>query len=531
MTILGHTAPADSGGITIKGAVRINGDNWIIRYLRFAPGDNGYRDASGNIVGTKPSGVDFDGLSLTNCNNIIVDHCSVRWSIDENLSASNCETVTLSNNIVSEALHCSVHSESCHSMGGLIGGSASLASNNITVYNSYYHANRDRNLRTASSTYEIVNTVFFAFVGSSGYSSGQSWTNIGNEWKEGNATLYDPNRVTAYTNDSVAGHTGNVYIEDNINDYGAAHLDSRWESYLVATKEEAVWSGNIVPIPAANVFSTISPHIGASYPFRDSVDARAITNYSSGGDMIIDTPAQVGGYPVLAAGTPYTDSNNDGIDDTWFAANVPGGDTSTDLAPSGYSWVEVWAEELLGTPVVNAPVITLTGAATINITIGGTYTEQGATWTDVEDGTGAATVGGDTVDTNTIGTYIITYDHTDTNGNAAVQVTRTVNVVSGSAPVISLIGSSFITLEVGSGAYVEQGATATDTEDGDLTGDIVIGGDTVDTNTIGVYMVTYNVTDTNGNPATQVTRTINVVDSVVIEGTTLGINKNILFSI
>jgi phage protein D len=149
----------------------------------------------------------------------------------------------------------------------------------------------------------------------------------------------------------------------------------------------------------------------------------------------------------------------------------------------------------------------------------------------VEDGTGAATVGGDTVDTNTIGTYIITYDHTDTNGNAAVQVTRTVNVVSGSAPVISLIGSSFITLEVGSGAYVEQGATATDTEDGDLTGDIVIGGDTVDTNTIGVYMVTYNVTDTNGNPATQVTRTINVVDSVVIEGTTLGINKNILFSI
>lgn len=87
-----------------------------------------------------------------------------------------------------------------------------------------------------------------------------------------------------------------------------------------------------------------------------------------------------------------------------------------------------------------APVITLTGDATINLVEGDTYTEQGATWTDNVDGSGAATVGGDTVDANTVGSYVVTYDYTDAAGNAATQVTRTVNVTAApdtTAPVLS----------------------------------------------------------------------------------------------
>ncbi|MDP1884334.1 MAG: hypothetical protein Q8L10_03105, partial [Candidatus Moranbacteria bacterium] len=53
------------------------------------------------------------------------------------------------------------------------------------------------------------------------------------------------------------------------------------------------------------------------------------------------------------------------------------------------------------------------------------------------DGTGSATVGGDIVNANTVGTYIVTYDYTDAAGNPAIQVTRTVNVVDTVAPVIS----------------------------------------------------------------------------------------------
>ena len=77
---------------------------------------------------------------------------------------------------------------------------------------------------------------------------------------------------------------------------------------------------------------------------------------------------------------------------------------------------------------IEAPVITLTGDATVNLVVGQAYTEDGATYTDNIDDSGAATVGGDTVDVNTAATYTVTYDFTDTAGNAATQVTRTVIV-------------------------------------------------------------------------------------------------------
>lgn len=75
------------------------------------------------------------------------------------------------------------------------------------------------------------------------------------------------------------------------------------------------------------------------------------------------------------------------------------------------------------------PVITLAGDAAMDIQYGGTYTEQGAVWADGIDGTGDAVIGGDAVDIMELGTYTITYDYTDKAGNAAAQITRTINVV------------------------------------------------------------------------------------------------------
>lgn len=79
-------------------------------------------------------------------------------------------------------------------------------------------------------------------------------------------------------------------------------------------------------------------------------------------------------------------------------------------------------------PDTEPPVITVTGSSTVFLPLGGTYTELGATWTDNVDGSGSATVGGDTVDTGTSGVYVVTYDHTDAAGNPAIQQTRTVTV-------------------------------------------------------------------------------------------------------
>ncbi|WP_204244180.1 immunoglobulin-like domain-containing protein, partial [Wocania ichthyoenteri] len=161
-----------------------------------------------------------------------------------------------------------------------------------------------------------------------------------------------------------------------------------------------------------------------------------------------------------------------------------------------------------------APVITLNGASTIDLNVGDVYTEQGATANDNKDGdiTASVVVAGDVVDTNTAGTYVVTYNVSDAAGNAATQVTRTVNVIPDTtAPVITLNGASTIDLNVGD-VYTEQGATANDNKDGDITASVVVAGDVVDTNTAGTYVVTYNVSDTAGNAATQVTRTVNVAE-------------------
>lgn len=171
-------------------------------------------------------------------------------------------------------------------------------------------------------------------------------------------------------------------------------------------------------------------------------------------------------------------------------------------------------EDIIVISDVGAPVIELLGDTTINIMIGGVFTDPGATATDDVDGdiTANIVVGGDTVDVNTAGTYIITYNVSDAAGNAATQRTRTVIVAADVvAPVITLVGSATINVSLGE-SFTDPGATATDDVDGDITANIVVAGDAVDVNTVGTYTITYNVSDASGNAATEVTRTVIVSD-------------------
>jgi hypothetical protein len=162
--------------------------------------------------------------------------------------------------------------------------------------------------------------------------------------------------------------------------------------------------------------------------------------------------------------------------------------------------------------LADVPVITLNGNATVTLTVGDTYTEEGATALDAQDGdlTDQIIIDSSAVDTGTVGTYTVTYSVSDSAGNVGT-AQRTVIVTElpdTTPPVITLNGGN-VTLTVGD-SYAEQGATATDDRDGDITADIVIGGDTVDTGTAGTYTVTYNVSDAAGNAATEVTRTVTV---------------------
>jgi hypothetical protein len=207
-----------------------------------------------------------------------------------------------------------------------------------------------------------------------------------------------------------------------------------------------------------------------------------------------------------------------------FAANVY---TSENVGTWTVTGINGAASDTATLNVLSAdptpPVITLLGSNPVTLSQGTPYADAGATALDNVDGdiTGSI-VTVNPVNTAVTGTYIVTYDVTDSSGNAAVQATRTVNVVDTGAPAITLLGSDPVTIEVGT-PYADAGATAFDSNDGDITASIVTV-NPVDANTLGSYVVTYDVTDSSGNPAPQVTRTVNVVDTTAPAITVLGAN-------
>ena len=175
------------------------------------------------------------------------------------------------------------------------------------------------------------------------------------------------------------------------------------------------------------------------------------------------------------------------------------------------------------TPDTTPPDITLTGSSSVTITVGASYTDDGATCSDLVDGATipiTPTVVSNTVDTTQIGTYAVTYSCTDAAGNDATPVARTVTVQPDTTPPdITLTGSSSVTITVGA-SYTDDGATCSDLVDGatiPITPTVV--SNTVDTTQIGTYAVTYSCTDEANNSATQVSRTV-IVQTAVTPDTT-----------
>jgi prepilin-type N-terminal cleavage/methylation domain-containing protein len=155
------------------------------------------------------------------------------------------------------------------------------------------------------------------------------------------------------------------------------------------------------------------------------------------------------------------------------------------------------------------PVIILNGNNNITISKGNVYIDAGSIATDNVDTSVVVTSTG-SVNPNVVGTYTITYNATDSSGNIATSVTRTVMVVDVSAPVITLNGSNPTNISVGA-TYIDAGATAIDDVDGNVTSKIITTG-TVNPNVAGTYTITYTVKD-NANNTSVLTRTVNVIVS------------------
>ena len=154
------------------------------------------------------------------------------------------------------------------------------------------------------------------------------------------------------------------------------------------------------------------------------------------------------------------------------------------------------------------PVITISGDISLNHEVYTQYIDPGATAIDNYDQSVNVTSTG-SVDISNLGTYIITYNATDSCGNQAIPKTRTIYVVDTTMPLITISGDISLNLEVYT-PYIDAGATAVDNYDQSVN---VISTGSVDISNVGTYTITYNATDACGNQANPKTRTIYVVDT------------------
>jgi len=160
------------------------------------------------------------------------------------------------------------------------------------------------------------------------------------------------------------------------------------------------------------------------------------------------------------------------------------------------------------------PVITLQGQPQVTLEVGTPYTDLGAKALDGagNDITGAIEVAGQ-VNNSLLGLYNLTYTVIASNGFEADPVTRSVNVVDTTKPVLTLKGQPVVEVAMNA-VYTDAGATATDNYDGEISQRIQVAGLPVDTSKAGSFPVFFSVSDSSGNAATQVTRTVKVTAPV-----------------
>ncbi len=153
------------------------------------------------------------------------------------------------------------------------------------------------------------------------------------------------------------------------------------------------------------------------------------------------------------------------------------------------------------------------GDASVELELGSVYTEEGATAKDNLDGdvTGSVLIKSG-VDLSNVGIYEVSYLASDSNGNVAVPVLRTVEIKDTTRPVITVLGNASVLVEAGS-QYVDAGATVNDAFVGDITTSLVVNNPVV-TGTLGNYIVTYSAKDGSGNSAFPRTRTVSVQDTI-----------------
>ena len=351
-TLAGQTAPGD--GILLKGAgLYVHTHDVIIRCLRIRIGDDPKGPSPQNRDGL------FVGHSTAPPHNVIIDHCSVSWAIDENVSTWHpVHDITFQWCIISEALYRSLHPYGPHSMGLLVGPHA----DKISIHHCLLAHNHYRNPQIQSeSRSEVVNNVVYNWGGvGTDYNAkkgrGPAYANIiGNTYKSG------PNRNTKCIEiKRVMNPKSRFYLAGNVVPGRLTASGDQWT--VVSGQTTCRWStpavepSGITVHPAKDAYEWVLRHAGAVAPSRDAVDRRVVASVRTGTGKIISSQNDVGAWPALKSGSAPADTDHDGMPDAWEQAHgldPTDPDDRNTTAPSGYTWVEEYINSLI--PNVGPP--------------------------------------------------------------------------------------------------------------------------------------------------------------------------------
>jgi hypothetical protein len=370
LTIAGQTAPGD--GICVAGyQVSISSNNVIVRHMRFRLGN------------LNVANCECDAFGGRKISDVMIDHCSMSWSIDETGSFYNISNLTMQWCLLSESLYNSGHKKGNHGYGGIEGGSGASFHHNL------YASHTSRNPRFGGGKYyltsekkELVdfrNNIVFNWGFNSTYGGEYGRQNmINNYYKSGPATNKNVKNRIVQINRGNESDPGKWYINGNfVSGYPEITADN-WAGGVQGADAETPGVRMSEPFAFAPVttqtsedaYVSVLKNAGAILPKRDVVDTRIIKEVSTGsctyGDTydpktgvslahtgIINSQATVGGWPELKSTAAPADTDHDGMPDHWEMKRglnpKDAADRNSDLNADGYTNLEKYLNELAGT--------------------------------------------------------------------------------------------------------------------------------------------------------------------------------------
>ncbi len=312
LTVAAQTAPGD--GICLRGFnFLVSTHDVIVRYLRSRPGISSGKEV--DAIGVGSGGHD-----------VILDHCSATWAIDENLSPSgSISNITVQWCIIAEALNHSIHHKGPHGYGSLV-----RAVGGVSLHHNLWAHNAARNPRLGDNygkppfpTFDCRNNVIYDYGDiASGLTGDRLDVNYVANYVRPGPSSNRQRGVIVLTDTADAKYfvernvvDGNDAVtRDNMLLFDRAEKDGK---RLVTIQSAAFATPTVKTTDAETALKEVLEKAGAVLPVRDSVDRRIVQTVRDRSGKIIDKTDDVGGWPEYRSAAAWLDSDGDGIPDEW----------------------------------------------------------------------------------------------------------------------------------------------------------------------------------------------------------------------